>query len=384
MSLRVVSDRMRPQAMRDFGYPQAPAPFLSQASALLHGGVMDERRIAEFAMQAYGVVALADAPALNVSSEALRSYLRRRRWDFPYPGIAVRPGTEPSFEQAAMIALKAARQRRVALARLSAAYVAGIVSEHPNTIDLIVPMNRNRPAVAELDLRVTERARTRTVAVRFVRSRTLMTSHVTTIRNLQVTTPARTLIDLAAISSVSRLRDLVIDARQRRLVTLGELSAVHASIACYPGRAKISRILADLDEDDCDSTLEWDFRKAARRRRFAPFSEPFPFTCRDGVTIEIDVAFPDEWVAVECHGLGAHSQRSDLVRQNLRQNMAVASGWRPFVVDWTRLHQNPDELFAELAALLASPHPHAGPAQAADPAAVDRRYRGRRRRGEGG
>jgi hypothetical protein len=327
-----------------------------------HRGRVHDRCIAEFSATTRGVVALRDAPAVGMTAEGLRAHLRRRGWDSPYPSIWVAPGVPATFEQAALVALLAAGPTRVALARHAAAYAWRMTAAMPTSLDVIASVARSAPAVGQLRLPVAQGTRQVALPVRVVRSRTLRTGHVVSLGAVTVTTPARTIIDLAAVMPLDDVRILVIDARQRRLLTLRELEELHLALSTYQGRPKVTRILRDLHEETCDSALEWDFRVDARRRGFRPFPKPFPFRCPDGVTIEVDVAFPQEWVAVECHGLGGHSNRADLVTQNLRQNMAVAGGWRPFVVDWTRLKKAPDRLFSELAVLLRTPHPHAAPA----------------------
>jgi hypothetical protein len=69
---------------------------------------------------------------------------------------------------------------------------------------------------------------------------------------------------------------------------------------------------------------------------------------------------------------------ASLTEHHRRQNHAVTDGWRPFLIDWTRLTRDADALFDELAQLLAV-DPGRPPAQPADPTLVDPRFRGRRR-----
>lgn len=95
---------------------------------------------------------------------------------------------------------------------------------------------------------------------------------------------------------------------------------------------------------------------------------------------EIDVAFPAHWVAGECDGLSSRAERESLATHHLRQNQVVRAGWRPFLIDWTRLKFDADHLFDELAELLAAADRSRPPALPADAGAVDARFRGRRRR----
>lgn len=340
---------------------------------------MDDRRLHALARQRGNVLSLSDARFLGMSRDALSAHARRHHWLRPAPGVVVLPGTEMDFLRAVLVVLRFTGESRVVVGQHASAYLCGIVTRPPATIDVLVPMDRYAPRVEALRLPVTESGRTMAVTAAVRRTRTLRRGHCTRVGAVPVTTPARTLLDLAAHTDVDHLRSLVIDARQRRIVTLAQLQAVHDRSPCYSGRPKVRRVLMDLDAESCDSRLEWNFRRDARRRGFTPYPHPFPYCCSDGVVIEVDVAFPGRWVAVECDGLSSRADRAQLATHHLRQNRAVADGWRPFLVDWTRLRSDPDRLFAELAALLASPSPRP-PAAKADPRLVDPRFRGRRRR----
>jgi hypothetical protein len=308
---------------------------------------MDWPALDELSKQQLGVLGMEDAGRLGMSRKALRDFARRHGWERPCPGVIIVPGSPESFEQRCKIATVAAG-RRALVSREAAAYLHGMTRDEPDNIELVVPADR-RLALSGLDVAVW-------------RSSTLLQSDVAQHLSIPLTCPARTVIDLAAVLSLDQLRGVVIDGRQRRIVTLEQIGRRHQRIASYPGRANVTRVLRDLDEETCDSMLEWDFRTEARRRGFRPFPRPFPFRCSDGVVIEIDVAFPREWVACECDGFGSHSERTSLTRHHKRQNRAVADGWRPFLVDWTRLKRDPDGLFADLAALLAGADPDRPPA----------------------
>ena len=299
-----------------------------------------------------------------MAHDALAVYLRRRGWPSPYPGIFVEPASPNTFEQAAYIATLIAGRHRVLVARRAAAYLWGMVTTMPDIIELVVPADRHDAEVDGVELTVEGCASEVSIKVR--RTRTLKRSHARDLKGVPLTSPARTVLDLAEDLSLGRLRVLVIDAIQRRVLALDELALLHDAVPSYRGRKKVTTVLADLATEMCDSRLEYTFRKEARRRGFKPFPRPFPFRCSDGRTISIDVAFPAEWVAVELDGLAFHSNRESLVRDHRRQNRAVAGGWRVLRVDWSRLSQDADALFDELAALLGSPHPHPGPAPLAN------------------
>jgi very-short-patch-repair endonuclease len=80
--------------------------------------------------------------------------------------------------------------------------------------------------------------------IRVHRPRALPADEVTTLRGLPITTPARTLLDLAAIGLCDRPLEAALDAAERRkLVDFAEL---HALLARYPRRPGARSLKAQL------------------------------------------------------------------------------------------------------------------------------------------
>jgi hypothetical protein len=324
----------------------------------------------------HGVLAVRDAPLLGMTEGDLRRAARRGNLERPARGVILAPGAPATFERAVMIAVAAVGDR-VLVSRLAAAHLWGIVRTVPDVIELVVPFGRHVPDLSALAIEVRDRETVREVTVRVWRSRSLTRGDALDVAGIPLTAPARTVVDLAGATPLDALRSIVIDARQRRVLDLAALDAVHRRIVRYPGRPRVARVLADLDARTCDSRLEWDARDTMAEDGLTPHPRPFPYTCADGVTIEIDIAFPAAWVACECDGLGSRADRASLTTHHRRQNAAVADGWRPFLIDWTRLKDDPAGLIADLRALLAT-DPGRPPAPEADPRLVDARHRGRR------
>ncbi|MGH8886250.1 MAG: hypothetical protein ACRDYX_13945 [Egibacteraceae bacterium] len=266
------------------------------------------------------------------------------------PGVVLLPGAPDSYERSVMIVIAAVGGRALA-ARLTAAYLHGMVREAPKHIAVVTPHDRQIDPIPGARLHL---------------SRTLMASDATLAAGIPCTTGARTILDCAMEMTVDELRFLVIDARQRRLVTLDDAKERYSRMIRPPHGGKIRRVLLDLDEETCDSAFEWRWRKAVRQARLPPpYPRPFPWRCPDGVVIELDVAWPWAWVASECNGMGFHSAREDLAQDHLRQNAASAD-WQLILVDWDRLIRDPSGLIAEVHKRLASADPTRPPAVPAD------------------
>lgn len=338
---------------------------------------MDDRRLAALARRRNNVLTLDDAVHLGLTRAALSRHAARHGWPRPSRGVYLLPGTTLDHRRALQVVLCVTGRERVVVGGLTAAYLWGMITRPPPHIRIIVPLGRHPPRVDHLRLHAVEQGTAMRLRVALRHSRTLTRGDRTVHGGIPLTTPARTIIDCAAELPLVRLRNLVIDARQRRVLRLDDLAEIHDRVTRYPGRPHVRQVLRDLTRDDCDSPLEWDFRAEARRRGFRPYPAPFPFRCSDGRVIHIDVAFPEAWVAVECDGFGAHAERASLTRDHLRQNRAVADGWRPFRVDTTRLEQDADVLFRELSALLAAPVTRAPAVPASDSIRDRRAGRGR-------
>jgi hypothetical protein len=76
---------------------------------------------------------------------------------------------------------------------------------------------------------------------------------VRTVRGIPVTTPARTLLDLAAVVTTRELEQALAEAHARRLARRGDLLSVLARAGRRPGVAA----LRSLIEADITPALSW-------------------------------------------------------------------------------------------------------------------------------
>ncbi|HUP76355.1 MAG TPA: DUF559 domain-containing protein [Acidimicrobiales bacterium] len=54
----------------------------------------------------------------------------------------------------------------------------------------------------------------------------------------------------------------------------------------------------------------------------------------------LDVAYPDEMLAIEGDGFGVHSERDRFETDRERQNALVLLGWRPLRFTWRQIRQH--------------------------------------------
>ena len=139
-----------------------------------------------------------------------------------------------------------------------------------------------------------------------------------THHGIPVTTPARTLLDLAAILKPEELERAINEAD----ITREQLE---------------HRFLAFLDANDIE-------RPRTNQ----------PIRLHDGTWIEADCHWPAANLIVELDGGAAHHTRHAFERDRARDRRTVASGHRVVRITWRQLHEDPRTLASELRRLLSA------------------------------
>lgn len=295
-------------------------------------------RLAWTAKRQYGVVTLRDARQAGVSDDALEYRAREQRWERPYPGVYVMPGHPETLHTGLMAAVLFLGDG-AAVARRSAAQLWGVIESPPSVPDLVVGANR-RPG--------------RATRLAVVRSATLVASDVTRVGPLPVTRIDRTLCDLAGVLGDDELREALAVAGQRSMTWVRRTILRADELPYLRGRAVLLRAARDvLGEGPTDSPAERRLRRTLRAAGLRPAPGVYPVRDGDRLVAVVDIAFPEERVAVEVDGFAYHATPAQLRADHRRQNRLVAAGWVVQRVDAGRL-TDPGPLIAELRALLRS------------------------------
>ncbi|MFN0063653.1 MAG: DUF559 domain-containing protein [Myxococcaceae bacterium] len=172
-----------------------------------------------------------------------------------------------------------------------------------------------------------------------------------------VTSPARTLFDLASDSSVD-LESLLEDAARRGLVTRRELLSLEHALPSQgkSGAARFRKILSRQKDEAfrSRSALEqWALRTFANARLPRPRVQ-YPIQTPSGVVAVVDFAWPESRVLVEADGYRFHSGRSAWENDLDRHNALVSAGWRPLRLTWQALRHHQPRTLALLRGLLRS------------------------------
>jgi very-short-patch-repair endonuclease len=173
--------------------------------------------------------------------------------------------------------------------------------------------------------------RRRRTGLRVHRSRTLTPSDTTTHRGIPITTPARTIIDLAHTLTGRPLEHALDLAEQRNLIDFGEFKrrpvprSLQAVLSLYAAGATPTR-----------SELEERFLKLCDDHGI---SRPNVNTRIEGR--EVDFAWPDRRLIVEVDGYAYHRSPTAFEDDRERDVNLVLAGWRVLRFTWAQITRRP-------------------------------------------
>jgi very-short-patch-repair endonuclease len=177
----------------------------------------------------------------------------------------------------------------------------------------------------------------------------------TVLEGIPVSTPARTILDVARYVSASRLGAMLDDAVRRDLTTYHDVQQRFAELAARGrnGIATARQVLSTRPDGAAvpDSPLEEDARTLLRR---AGVPEPvlhFRVDC-DELTYVLDLAWPEQLVALECDGFRFHRTPAQLDWDDRRRTALALRGWLVLHTTRTSLLTQPDRLVRDVTAAL--------------------------------
>jgi very-short-patch-repair endonuclease len=163
----------------------------------------------------------------------------------------------------------------------------------------------------------------------------------TTRHGLRVTTPARTLADLASRLTPRDFERAVNEALVQGLTTHAQLTA---ALPSRSSRALVAE--PTLTRSEAEERLQHLIRRA-RLPRPRPNVRVGPY--------EVDFLWPLQRLVVEVDGYAFHSTRTAFERDRAKDAALVAQGYRVIRVTWRQIVHEPEAVIARLAAALTSP-----------------------------
>ena len=272
-----------------------------------------DRLVAVLASIQCGVFSRAQLLALGATDEMIRRRLRQRRWDRVAPGVYVLPGAPATWQQ------------RLWIARLAVDPFAVVAHESAAAF-------HHWPGFPEgpVVLLVTHGSHPRVAGATVHQTRDLWLVDTMLIDHLIVTTPPRTLLDLAAVGTrFGRLAAALDHGLTNRQLTYAGIQGEIAAQARRgkPGVRLLTRVL-DSRIGKAVSQSELERAHFALYERFGgarPVPQ-WPYPGREQVNGCADAGFPDALLAVETDGRKWHTRVADLKRDHHRDAEAARAG----------------------------------------------------------
>lgn len=302
-----------------------------------------ERSLAVLSRRQHGVFSRDQATRAGFSTTTIDRHLATGRWRLLLPGVMAAATTPASWEMRAM-AVVLAVGGEVVLARQSAARLHGL--------DL--------PPGVSRDLAVLVRTRTfptLPAGITVHRTRRLPDTHVERDRVLPVTTPARTICDLAGQVGPTALRRTVAHAVRNDLSDALTLRTVAGGLGRIRGKRNLLRACDELSplEGDCRSELESMFVRLMTRADLPPTAMNHPVIDVGGRRRFIDAVYLPHRLPIELDSRAHHGTLIDRGDDLDRENAITLVGWRSFKrFTWWDVRDRPGHVVATVRAALAA------------------------------
>ena len=220
-----------------------------------------------------------------------------------------------------------------------------VLSHHSAASMWLLPTSEK----AEVDVTVAERDPGDHPGIRVHRARRLDPLDVRRCQRVPVTTPARTLLDLAEVVAPRDLERALNEARIRRLIQPRQILDV---LERSPGRGGARALRNLLDEGPAFTRSEAEARLLALLR--AADLPPTAVNARIG-KYEVDFLWRPQRLVVEVDGYAYHATRAAFERDRRRDAALQAAGYRVIRVTWRRIVDEPEAVIAHIAQALARP-----------------------------
>jgi very-short-patch-repair endonuclease len=290
-----------------------------------------ERAIADLAGRQRGVVTRTQLLHAGLSSHAIDHRLRSGRLHPLHRGVYLVGHGVPPDGARELGAVLACGERAV-LSHLSAAGLWRLPSSPQGAVDVTV---WGRRCDSKHGIRVHRVA-------------ALDRRDVRKLGGIPVTSPARTILELAAVVELRELERAVAEAEARRLTRRSEMVTLLARVGARPGAAVLRSLLAA----DTAPALT---RSEAEERFLALIRAAELPTPEANIRLgphEVDLLWREQGLVVEVDGFRFHSTRAAFERDRQRDAKLAAAGLRVIRVTWRQIVDRPEALVARIATAL--------------------------------
>lgn len=261
-----------------------------------------------------GVISFRQAVGLGMTPSAIERRLRSGDWDRIYEGVFRIHWTPQTWEQGVRAALLRFGSKAVVSHR-AAGFLLGL------------------DGVAQIvELTVAGHYRSHAgVIVHQVRE---LPPDLWDANGLPITSPTRTLIDLASVLREESLELALESALRVGLVSTQKVEQAVEKARRRRGIPKLRSILGErYGAAPTGSLFEVKFQRVLRAADLpAPVRQHLVIV--GGRSFYLDFAFPDSQIGIECDGFGAHGGRRSFDSDRERRTLLTSAGWRLLHFTW--------------------------------------------------
>lgn len=165
---------------------------------------------------------------------------------------------------------------------------------------------------------------------------------------IPITTPARTIVDLAAVESERVLERALNEALVQRVTTTREIDSLTRRSSCH-GKSKLTRVLeATTNPQRTRSEAEQRTRELIERAGL-----PRPQTNQRLHGFEVDFLWREQRFVLEVDGYRFHSTRHAFERDRTKDAALATHGFTVARISWRQITERPEVVVARIASGLA-------------------------------
>jgi very-short-patch-repair endonuclease len=289
-----------------------------------------EQKLARLASRSHGVVTRAQLRSAGLTEGEIRQRLQSGALLREYRGVYRVGHRAPSLEARYLAAVYACGDGAL-LSGHAAAHLLAILPGPPPRPEVTAPTERHIPGIT-----------TR-------RHRSMHPLDAQFWRGVPITSPARTIVDLAATLAAHELARAAHEAAIRHNTAPREIEAVLQRQPNRRGAKELKRVISG-DEPVTRSALERRFLTLLRNAQL-----PLPITNRPAGTRYVDCRWPQHNLTVELDGYRYHSSRHAWEQDRRREREAFARGDDFRRYTYGDVFERPRPMLAELQAVLPRP-----------------------------
>ncbi|MDP9071345.1 MAG: hypothetical protein M3N68_08680 [Actinomycetota bacterium] len=303
---------------------------------------MTDHEISELASRQYGLFSRSQAFECGAGDDRIKQRLHAGRWMAMAPGVYGLPGWPDSWRRRLMLAHLDVGPDSV-VSHEAAAALHGVATFGPGRLVLTVAHGHHERWSPGLVVH---------------QSTDLRPCHCTEVDGLPVTTVARTLFDLAGVTtSRARLERALDDAHARRRCRVEEVRVLYDELRRprKRGMRLLGEVLAERGPGYVppESLLERRLLKVLGNAALPTPRRQHPLPWRPEAEGRIDLAYPAARVLIEADGRRWHTRMNDFDVDRSRDNEALNHGWRPYRFTWRQITKAPAEVVRTVRQALA-------------------------------